>query len=496
MLMDNRKMLSSGFIYFCTSILTQLVNLLLIPLYTRNLTQEQFGQYDLILSVQMLLSLIIALGVHSGMVRFFNEFDNKQELRNTALTFTFLWGVICIGAAWVISPWVYPLVFGHVPSAELFIPYVVMISVFTCLNLIYSSFYSMQFKALRSSSIQFVVVLMTLLLALLFFIHLQMGVIGILRAQLLGNVIVFAVLFLLNIKKYRVTLQTGPLRKMLNYGTGLLLGDISAWVLGLSDRFLIKGYMNLSSVAVYSIGYKIGMLMNPVFISPFMSVFTAFKFKAYKDADGPEKIRKMFRLYNFFGWLCVLGLSLFANMAVMLVATEEYRSAGNLIPIISFSYFLSGTIAFYSLGLHIANKMRLNYLISLLAAIINVACNIVLIPWFGIYGSAMATVIAYAVTNIVFYHYGSKYYPLDLGVLFPYKYIIIYLPVYAVYRTCMPFMHSLLIEFVINILLVLTFITLSLIFKFISSKELIGDLFQLVRRKSEPIIMEGVQSES
>ncbi|MBJ9991090.1 lipopolysaccharide biosynthesis protein [Paenibacillus sp. S28] len=493
---DSRKMLSSGFVYFASSLMTQLVNLLLIPLYTHHLSQEMYGQYDLILSMQMLLSLMIALGVHSGMIRFFNEFDDKEGLRNTALTFGLLWGGLCIAAAWGVSPWVSGLIFGQADTASQYIPYVVMISVFSCLNLIYSSYYSMQFKALRSSSIPFAVLILTLLFVLLLFIRLDMGVIGILRAQLLANALVLAVLFCVNIRRFRFMLRPEPLRRMLNYGTGLLLGDISAWVLGLSDRFLIKGYMNLSSVAVYSIGYKIGMLMNPVFINPFMSVFTAFKFRAYKEADGAEKIRGMFRMYNFLGWLCVLGLSLFANVAVQLVAPGNYEAAADVIPIISFSYFLSGSIAFYSLGLHIANKMRINYLITMLAAVLNVACNIVLIPWFGIYGSALATVISYAVTNIVFHHYGSKYYPLHLGVWFPYKYLIIYLPIYGIYRAYMPFVDAIWVEIALNTLLITGFIVLSMLFKFMTRKELMGDWRRFVRRRSETIIMEGVQSET
>lgn len=488
-------MLSSGVIYLCSSILTQLVNLLLIPLYTRNLTQAQFGQYDLIISVQMLLSLVIALGVHSGMVRFFNEFDVKQELRNTALTFAAAWGCVCIAAAWAVSPLISPFVFGAVKDAVLFIPYVVMISVVSCLNLVFSSFYSMQFKALKSSIIQFSVVLSTLLFALYFFMSKDMGIAGILRAQLFSNALVFAALFLLNIRTFRFVVKRDPLRKMLGYGMGLLLGDVSAWVLSLSDRFLIKAYMNLSSVAVYSIGYKIGMLINPAFITPFMSVFTAFKFKAYKDEDGTEKIRKMFRIYNFLGWLCVLGLTLFSGVAIRLVATEAYDSASSLVPLIAFSYFLSGSLAFYSLGLHIANKMRTNYLISLLAAFINVVCNIVLIPWLGIYGSALATVISYAVTSAVFYHYGSKYYPLGLGLLFPYKYLAVYLPAYAAHTAIMRIVHSPLAEMALNVFLVAAFVACSLFFRFISIKELLGDILPLANRKSKTLMLEGVKPE-
>ncbi|WP_106766796.1 lipopolysaccharide biosynthesis protein [Paenibacillus faecalis] len=470
--MENKKLLSNGLIYLCSSVLTQGINLVLIPLYTRNLTQEQFGQYDLILSVQQLLALVISLGVHSGMVRFFNEVKDSTMLKNTAITFSLLWGAVCIGLAYIVNPWLHPVLFNEAQGAELFIPFVVMNAILVGLNAIYSSDYAMRFKALKSSLIHFSTILLTLIFASVFIIGWKMGITGIFLAQLLAGFAVFSFLFMIDIRNFKPRLYSRDLMTMLRYGTGLLLGDISSWVLMLSDRFLIKGYLNLSSVAVYSIGYKVGMLINPVFINPFTSIFTPFKYKVYNEADGGKRIGTMFRIYNFIGWFCVLGLSIFAHFAVSLIATEEYAAAGYLVPIIAFSYFLAGAIDFYSLGLHIARKMRLASMITILAAVVNVGGNMMLIPYIGIYGSAISTVMAYVVSNAVFYYFGSKYYSLGFGWWFPYKYLVIFIPLYGVYWIGNLIINSIVIEILLNIVLCIAYIGLSFGLKFVSKEEL------------------------
>lgn len=92
--MDNKKVASNGLIYVVFAILTQVINMLLIPLYTKNLAQAEYGKYELLNTIQQLLSLAITLEVYSGMKRFFNDVKNKYHLKNTALNFSLLWGGI------------------------------------------------------------------------------------------------------------------------------------------------------------------------------------------------------------------------------------------------------------------------------------------------------------------------------------------------------------------------------------------------------------------
>ena len=97
------------------------------------------------------------------------------------------------------------------------------------------------------------------------------------------------------------------------------------------------------------------MLIEPVFVMPFKSVLTPFKFDVYKHAVGQDILKKMFRTYNLLGWGCIFGIAIFAKLGVSILGTPEYFEAFRVVPVIAFSYYLWGLSSFYGLGLHIAN---------------------------------------------------------------------------------------------------------------------------------------------
>ncbi|MGY1464914.1 lipopolysaccharide biosynthesis protein [Bacillus toyonensis] len=483
--MDNKKVASNGLIYVVFAILTQVINMLLIPLYTKNLAQAEYGKYELLNTIQQLLSLAITLEVYSGMKRFFNDVKNKYHLKNTALNFSLLWGGIFFIIVYFVSPFVSKYVFNGDPQIALYLRMMVISSILTCLISIYSSFYAMEFKAFKSAIIQLVILVLTLLFASYFVGIIREGILGILKAVLLSNLIVFIVLFILNLKQYRPKIQKHYLKKMLHYGGGMLLGQVSAWILNLVDRFFIKGMVGYSAVAMYSIAYKIGMLINPVFITPFAQIFTSFKFKVYKETNGKEKIQKMFHWYNIIGCFCIFGLAIFGKIAISILATDEYLSAYKIIPLITISYFVWGVGQFYSLGLHIANKMLLNSVIVVITAIINIVLNILLVPKLGINGAALATIIAYLIANIFYYYFSEKYYSLGLGLWYPYRYFIIFLLLYGVYITLISPIGNLYAEFCLDILLCLVYVVLLILFRFITIKEIkrLFDSISNIRKK-------------
>lgn len=112
-----------------------------------------------------------------------------------------------------VSPFISKYVFNGDPQVALYLRMMVISSVLTCLISIYSSFYAMEFKAFKSAIIQLVILVLTLLFASYFVGVIREGIIGILKAVLLSNLIVFIVLFILNLKHYRPKIQKHYLKK-------------------------------------------------------------------------------------------------------------------------------------------------------------------------------------------------------------------------------------------------------------------------------------------
>jgi len=481
--MDNKKFMSNSIFYFISSIVTQVINLILIPIYTRNMTSSQFGQYNLVSSLQSLLSIFITLGIFSGLCRFFNEVEDKNKLKNVALTFSILWGTLCcIVFGWLLSSTIANIAFKGDILGVYYVRYIIINSTFLCLISIYTSYYSMLYKAKKVIITNISQIVLTLCFTYYYLVVIKYGILGVYKSQLISFIIVLFILFILDIKNYKFILSKKDLQKMLGYSIGLTPGQVSAWVLTLVDRYFIKVMINLSAVAVYSMGYKIGMLIEPLFLNPFRSSFTPFKFSVYKEIDGKKRIREIFNYFNFLGWFMILGLSIFSDLAIKILATKEYNQAYKIVVIIAFSYYLWGLADFYGLGLHVANKMLLNSSIVTISAVCNILFNFLLIPKFGIYGAAIATCVAYLIANVLYYFTGRKYYDLEINLLEPYKCGGVFLLLYFVYMTYKLNVNNITLEILLNIVLCAAYVALCVVFKIISY-DVIKNWFNIAKKK-------------
>lgn len=467
--MNNQKFISSSFFYLLSAILSQIINLVLIPIYTRNMTSLEFGQYNLIISLQSLLSVFITLEIFAGFCRFFNEVKDKNKLKNTVLTFSILWGSLCCYIfGCLLSRKIAYIIFKDDILGLYYVRYVVVNAVILSVIAVYTSYYSMLYKAKEVCIINTSQIFLTLCFTYYYLIVAQCGILGVLKAQLISFSIVWFILFFLDIKNYKIVLSKEELKKMIIYGIGIVPGEISVWILNLVDRYFIKGMINLNAVAIYSMGYKIGLLIEPLFLKPFRSLFTPLKFSLYKEKQGKVKIRSIFNYFNFIAWFIILGLSVFSSMAIKILSTEEYSQSCNIVTIIAFSYYLWGLAEFYALGLQIANKMCLDSLIVTVSALFNIILNYVFIPIIGIHGAAFATCIAYLLSNVLYYLIGRKYFNIGINLLQPYKYGVIYMLLYFIYVLYKLNVNNILLELLLNVIICAMYVVLCIIFKMIS----------------------------
>ncbi len=461
--METKRLAKHSLIYSGTSILTQAVTLLLVPVFTKYMSQEEFGQYNLLISVQSLLAIFITMGIYSGMTRFINEFEDKNKTKNIVFTFSMAWGLLICLLSLSYGDLIYRMVFPFESGGGYYINFLVISSVLLCLISIYNSYFIMLFKPGLVSAINLVRAIFILLFSAYFIIIEKDGLYGALEAQLYAYAVILAGLMLYDRNNIRIVFSWPEFKMMLNYSLGLIPGQASAWVYTLIDRYFINAMMGLQQVAIYSMGYKLGMMMEPILISPFKAVFTSFKYKVYKADDAPEKFREIYVYYNCIGWFCVLGFSVFAKPAIDLLSTSEYADSFMVVPLIVFSYFLYGLGEFYSLGIHIENKSLLDSLILGIGAGSNILMNIGLIPEFGIMGAALATIMSYLIMNIIYYFVGKRYFDIGLRYLEPYKFGVVVLGLYGFYFSICSRINNLFLEMFFSSLICLLFILISVV---------------------------------
>ena len=76
---QEKELIKNTFIIAIGKFSTQIVSFLLVSLYTAKLTTEQYGNYDLIITIITFITPFITLTLEESMFRFLIDAKNKKE---------------------------------------------------------------------------------------------------------------------------------------------------------------------------------------------------------------------------------------------------------------------------------------------------------------------------------------------------------------------------------------------------------------------------------
>jgi O-antigen/teichoic acid export membrane protein len=139
----------------------------------------------------------------------------------------------------------------------------------------------------------------------------------------------------------------------------------------------------------------------------------------------------------------VVGLSALAGPILNLFTTPEFASGAVVIPFIALSGLLAGIYQIVINITHLVKKNQFNLFIHVLAAVSNLLLNLLLIPFVGFIGAAIATLISYTITAIITILFSFRYIRFKIywssisksvaasGVMAA---VILLIPVYSVYN--------------------------------------------------------------
>ncbi|MGB1583943.1 MAG: lipopolysaccharide biosynthesis protein, partial [Solirubrobacterales bacterium] len=100
-----RRLTRTGAAYTTSSVLAKLIAVFTLPIYTRYVSPEEFGQVEILATTVIVLSIFFRLGAIEAVLRFYflnDEYDPRDVVRTGfwGLTITTTVGVaICLAAA-------------------------------------------------------------------------------------------------------------------------------------------------------------------------------------------------------------------------------------------------------------------------------------------------------------------------------------------------------------------------------------------------------------
>lgn len=402
------------FIYAIGSAIQTLVSFILVPIYTRFLSPAEYGQLEILNTILLILTMILSFGFASAILKVHERDCKDEDEKKKALGTMYLFVIpLATLISFIIFFFARSLAQFFLGDAKLY--HLIFLILATNIIVI---FLTLSFALLRTKEKSGSYVLLSLLKFILvlifniyFVIKLKLGVFGILSGNLIAQVVT-SITFLPSISKYiKLAISKRLLSKLFSFGIAITPASIAMWIMDLADRWFLKHFSNLTEVGLYSLGYKVGMVISILLVWPFQLAWPTISFALAKRADVKEIYSKVLTYFFLISSFFALTLSLFSSEIVKLLAPENFYPAARVIPLISFSYVLYGIHFVVSPGLHLKEKTKYYPLLVGIPAFLNLILNYYFVPAYGMMGAAMTTFICFVLMVSFTYFVSNHFYP-------------------------------------------------------------------------------------
>ena len=378
------------------TILPKFAALVTLPVLTCYLAKEDYGAYDLLLTVVELLLPLSTMRVDAAAFRFLidNQNNEKEKSRiiTTVLGFIF---VSTLTLAVIINVFIttIPPLFRILASAYFIIETFLLTLQMIVRGLSLNKLYSISAIVSAFSGM----VLMVLFVAIL---HLQLD--GAALALTCGITLAAILLFFkANIFHYLKLryFSFKILKQLLKYSWPMVPGALSLWIIDLSDKFVITGFLGLAPLAIYTVAQKL-----PNMFSSLQMTFTyAWQESASMTVNDTDKsdyyslvLDLIFRLLTGTLAILITIIPLLFNIFVK----GDYSESLKQMPILLMAILFSAFASFFE-GIYVANKETKKVgLTTALAAVVNVIINLSLIQFCGLYAASVSTLLSFVFLTI------------------------------------------------------------------------------------------------
>ena len=410
-----RSMVKSSGIYALASLVSPLVSLVLAPFLTHHLSPTDYGILTVLTTAIGLAAGITQLGLGSAFFRAYSyEYSQQHDQRAVLATLVVLLSLISIPVA-IVASLLAPILAGALlgrPSLGNLLTLAVWVVVVQNLTVPGFAWLRAESRPLFFSLLSIVNVLIVLCINLVLLGLLHWGVAGSLLATGGGYASVVVGTLPLILWRVRLQVRTDIAWSMLTFGAPQVLSYISYWVLQLSDRYLLSLFVSLAQVASYAVAYTLGGVLSTLVISPFSLAWPTTMYAVAKRKDAPHVFQLVFRWYSMVLLFVAFAVSIAGSLLLDWLFPRSYHSAGPVIPIVAESIVFYGLYIVFMTGASIQRKTWMPAVFAGLAAFVNVALNLVLIPHYGSIGAAASTLIAYMVLALIAYFANQHIYPI------------------------------------------------------------------------------------
>lgn len=425
-----KKLASQTAVYGLSTIVGRLLNYLLVPLYTRVFIPAEYGVVTEMYAYVGFFTVLFTYGMETAFFRFSEKTIEKNKVYSTAFISVLISTLMLCTILMVFTPvWSVLLQYENHPE---YITWFALILGLDALTAIPFANLRQQNKAFAFASIKLLNIAINIGINIFFLVlcpkwvndyeFIQMiynpaiGVGYVFIANLVASGITL-LLLLPNMLNKKWVFDFLLWKQMIVYALPLLVVGFAGITDELLGRVLLKWLLpydeaeNLRLLGIYGANYKLAVLIA-LFTQAYRFAAEPLFFSQSNKDNAKQLYADMMRYFVIVQCGLFLMIMLFIDYFKLFIGTA-YLEGLSVVPILLLANIALGIYYNLSIWYKLTDKTILGAYVSIFGALVTIVLNIILIPIWGYFGSACATLSCYTLMVLVSWWLGQKYFPVN-----------------------------------------------------------------------------------
>lgn len=415
MLQNFKKTFKHTAIFAFGRIGSKLVGFVLLPLYTREIPVADYGVLGILELLELLGSHVFSLAIQTALFRYYSlarDESEKKRLYFTSYGFLLVLNIFLFGLVWFTNQQGAQLLFNDSGYGRSIL-FMSAAMIFGILNKIPFAVLRIEEKSVAFATLVIGQFFISLVLNILFVAYMKMGIEGVLLSNAISQGILWLLFIPYSLRRMQFAFDQRILFRMLKFSAPLVLAALAAAVTNMGDRVILGKLADFSQTGLYTLGQKFSNIIKVFIIDSFNLGLPIVGWQVVKNNQNPQRFfAKTFTYLVLILVWSALVLSVFSKGIIHLVAENRaYWEAWRVVPVLAAGTIGYGIQNMFMFIFQIPKKTIWVSCVMGFSAILSVAGNFLLIPYFGMMGAAVTVVVAQYAGGILAYYQAQKYYP-------------------------------------------------------------------------------------
>lgn len=401
-----REIVKHSAVYGVGQILSRVASVLLLPIYTYYLRPADYGTIAILDLTGSILGVLIGGGIVAAAGRYHFDTDDPQAqatVWGTSLALVVAAATLLVVPAFALRGPLAMIALGaEEPAGARYFALALPTVWLAAVSEVPDRYLRIQKRSTMTVVISMGGLFLNIALNVYFLAVAGWGVAGVLMGNLITNVATAAVRLAIMARTCWPAHYDPALARMLwRFGWPMVATALLAMSMHQADRYLLRLFVDLNQIGVYSLAYTIGQGLNGLLLTPFAAIWGVVMYEIARQPDAKAVFARVFEYFVYVLLLILFGVSLFIHPIIRLVAAPEYAAAAELVPIVCLGFVFFSVHAHFSVPAYLAKQSVSLIVVYAAAAVANIVFNILLVPPFGLAGAAWASVAGYVVFSAV-----------------------------------------------------------------------------------------------